>query len=93
MFRIAKGVYAACKDGPGEYRGIAREAKSLQITLKNLSEDSKDPNSLLSRKGTRRKNDFLLILTNCEKVMKELQHLVDKHSSLKYDGHGVVRRI
>jgi hypothetical protein len=93
VFRIAKSVYAACKDGPGEYRGIAREAKSLQITLKNLSEDSKDPNSLLSRKGTRRKNDFLLILTNCEKVMKELQHLVDKHSSLNYDGHGVVRRI
>ena len=82
---LAKGVYDACRDGPAEYRIICSETKSLENAMQGLRNDARDPNSLLNRKGLDRKEELDEIVSNCARTLKELQGVVDKHSSLKED--------
>jgi hypothetical protein len=93
VLEIAKGVYDACKDGPAEYQELCGETKSMRYAIQSLSNDAKDSNSLLNRKGFNRKNELDEIIRNCTKAMKEMQALVDEHSRLKDDGHGGMLRI
>jgi hypothetical protein len=86
VLKLVNDVYTACKDGPGEYEEICRETMSLRLTLNSLSNDARNTRSLLNTKGTRRRQDLQTIIRNCEGAVKELQALVDKHSSLETDG-------
>ena len=89
VVKIATDAYDACKDGPGECQEIWREARSLQFSLEELSQNADDPSSLLNRKGVRRKTPLLELISNCEETMKEIQTLVTKHIKLLDEGHGV----
>lgn len=93
VLKLAKDWYAACRDGPGEYREIASEAKSLRFALRNLSNDAKNSRSLLSRKGAVRKNEMLKLVRNCELTFEELLMLVEKHRQLVTDRNNVMVRV
>jgi hypothetical protein len=86
VLKLVNDVYTACKDGPGEYEEICREIMSLRLALSSLSSDARNTRSLLNTKGTVKRQDLQTIIRNCEEAVKELQALVDKHSSLDTDG-------
>ena len=83
--KLAKGIYDACKDGPAEYREICSETNSLKNAIQGLRSDARDPNSLLNRKGPGRRKELEEIISNCSRTLRELQAVVDKHSSLQDD--------
>lgn len=58
VLEIAKGVYDACKDGSAEYKELCSETKSMRYAIQSLSNDARDPDSLLNRKGFNRKNEL-----------------------------------
>lgn len=90
---LAKKVYEACKEGPGQYREISREAQSVQYAISSLSEDAEDQDSLLNRKGQNRKGQLLEIIRNCKCTLQEVQDLIEKHSSLQSNQAGRSRRL
>ena len=88
---MVQTVIRAVKDGPAEYREIHRELLSLIVALKSVQESMDDPVSLLNRKGKSRKQELQDILTNCRKVVDEVQSLINKHSRLQTRGRGIRR--
>ena len=75
VLQLASKVYTAYKDAPSNYRDIADEVKSLQSTItraarhiNSLSEDDK-----LEGQG---------ILEGCQKVLEDLDSLIEKYKSL-----------
>ena len=93
VLKICQGVYEALKDGPDEYKELQGEMKSLRYAIQSLSDDAKDPESLLNRKGSGRKAELMDVIANCERTMREMQDLVDKHSSLSDEGEKQGRRV
>lgn len=89
---IAKTV-EACKDGPGEYQEIWREAYSMQIAVKSELSEAQNPTSAFRTKGEKRANDIIFLTYNCKSVITELQELIDKHSSLQDEGNGKLKRL
>ena len=88
----AKDVYDAVKSGPREYREIASEMKTLRYSMHSLSDECKNPASLLNRKGSDRKEELLHIIASCERNMAEVQKVIDDNSSLSADRCGAVIR-
>ena len=96
VLQICKTVYSALQDGPEEYKELQGEMKSLRYAIQSLSDDAKDPNSLLNRKGSGRKAELMDVIANCERTMREMRDLVEGHSSLSEEGGkqgGRVRRV
>ena len=85
VLKTAKGIYKACKNGPAEYREICNEAKSMRYAIKNLCDNAEDPGSLMNRKGINRKKELDEIIGHCQSALRELQNVIDKHSSLQDD--------
>jgi Flp pilus assembly CpaE family ATPase len=81
LLKIARRVYNACKDGPKKYKEISRETKSLLTVLESLKNEAKDPESLLNRRGTGRRQEPPQIVSNCEEAFEEIQALIHKHTA------------
>jgi hypothetical protein len=58
----------------------------MNIALESIHDNTKDPNSLLNRKGARRAEYLLVIVLICKEVVKEVQVIADSHG-------GRVRRV
>ena len=91
--KLSKAVFDAVRNGPKEYKELQGELKSMQYVLQSLSEDSKDASSLLCRKGCPRKAELMSVVHNSEDAVGELQILVDKHSELRKDDGGRLKRV
>ena len=91
--KICQSVHKAFRDGPKEYHELAQQAKALHLALCSLRDDLQDPDSLLNRKGEKRKDGLLSIIESAFRSLEGMEQLVDKHSSLKKDGHGARRRV
>jgi hypothetical protein len=83
LYDRAKAIVDACRDGPPEFRELAKEVETLQVTMDRLKQDIEDPTSLLKRKAHNREKDMKQILDNCKDVLEEVQAFVDKHSTLE----------
>ena len=91
--KMAKGIYKACKNGPEDYKEVCRETKSLKCALDTLSEDAKDPQSVLNKKAPKRKTELDEIISNCMVTMEQLQTMIDSRSSLKTFENNGIRRV
>lgn len=58
------------KDGSFECQELVRELKFMNIALQSIHDNTKDPNSLLNRKGACRARDLLVNVQNCKEVGK-----------------------
>ena len=90
---LAKKVYDARKDGSRKYQEIRRETKSKHFTIESLSDNAQDQDSLLNRKGIKRKSELLGNIATCKCTMQELEGLIKKHSSLQKDCCGKTKRL
>ena len=92
VFECARSIYDAIKTGPREYREIASEVKTLRYTVRSLSEESRNPESILNQKGSLRRDELLHITKSCQETLAEVQKVIDENSSLTGDGRGKVIR-
>ena len=91
--KICKSVGEAIRNGPKEYQELQEELVTVQHVMRALTEDAKDPMSLLNRKGVARRGELLILVKSIEGTVREVQQLVDKHSSLQEAGAGRYKRI
>lgn len=91
--KLCQTVYKAFRDGPKEYHELAQQAKALHLALCSLRDDIEDPNSLLNRKGEKRKDDLMSIVNSAFRSLEGIEELIDKHISLKKDSYGKRRRV
>jgi len=80
--QLALTLYTACKGAPGELGELARELNSIHTLLADLEHQSQDPNSLLRRNCSDRREAWLQIRQNLEATLAELQDLVNKYRSM-----------
>lgn len=78
-------VFRACKSAPGEFQELSRELSSLHTILLELQDEAKSPNSLLRRRGSKRKPELDLLIQNISGVLEEIEDLVTRYQSLGRD--------
>ena len=83
---LSAKVVNACRHGPREYREICAEAKALQGVLSTIRRDAEDEESLLNQRRGPRKEELLTTLSSCEIVLKQLEGIIEKNSSLRSEG-------
>ena len=85
--RLALKVYTAYQDAPDDYRNIADEVRSVHIIIEEAAQHFKST-TLSNRKqqgGTK-------ILEGCQKVLKDLNALIEKYNALASSNTSQVSR-
>ncbi|KAL9113233.1 MAG: hypothetical protein Q9227_002568 [Pyrenula ochraceoflavens] len=80
-----------------EFEEVRNEVMSLHTALHELQEEAEDEDSVLSRadragKG-RKRNEFRLIITNCTKLLRDLENIAQKYRSLGTDRKAILDRL
>jgi hypothetical protein len=75
-------VFRSCKTAPGEFQELSKEVSTLHTTLKELEDEASDPQSLLNRRGARRKDELFMIRDNIETALQQLDDIVKRYQSL-----------
>ena len=92
LIECVKRAYDAVQSGPTEYKEIKHELKTLKYSIEALTEESKNPNSLLNRKGLKRKEELLHVVAGCNQTIAEFQKIADENSSLSTGRGGKATR-
>jgi hypothetical protein len=79
---LAWSVFRSCKAAPGEFQELSKEVSSLHTALKELEDEASDPQSLLNRRGARRKDELFMIRDNIETALQQLDDIVKRYQSL-----------
>ncbi|RDL36001.1 uncharacterized protein BP5553_06613 [Venustampulla echinocandica] len=69
-------------DAPDEFREIAFELSSIHIAISDLSQQSQNPESLLNRRGSDRRPEWLQIRSNLEETLDQLRSLVKTYHNM-----------
>ncbi|KAE9373093.1 hypothetical protein N431DRAFT_438466 [Stipitochalara longipes BDJ] len=80
--QVVLRLYNACQDAPRELQEISGELSSIHIVLSGLAEQTRDPTSLLLRRGGDRSLEWNQIRRNLESTLAELQDLVSRYQTM-----------
>jgi hypothetical protein len=75
---LAWNVYKACRDAPESFRNISAEVLSLHAVLKEVEEALSDHQLTQSRQAS-----LATITEGCQKILYDLQAVVNKYESLE----------
>ncbi len=79
---LAYKLWRACSTATSEFNELSRELSSIQILLRSLGDDAKNPMSLLCRRGAGRQEELMTMIENLNKALVEVERLIDKYESL-----------
>jgi len=80
--QVVLRLYNACQNAPKEFQEISGELSSIHTVLFGLSEQAKDPTSLLLQRGGDRGLEWTRIRENLETTLAELQDLVKRYETM-----------
>ena len=81
------------KDASGGFEEVAHEVVTLHTALKELEDETRNPESILNRSGDDKKRELEEIVKNCRSVLQQLEKLLSKYKSLGTDRKRVWDRI
>ena len=79
--QLATATYSALKDAPKEFEGLSLEVRSLQISLKSLTDEDTCA-AILQHARKERQQNLKVLLRNCETTLAPLNDLILKYPAL-----------
>lgn len=77
--QLALSVYTACKAAPAEFRALSEEVEAMYTVLQNIRKSISESETEIA---VERREELNRVSRGSLSVLKELQDLLDKYSSL-----------